>query len=167
MSNKTEQKTSLKFKINWIPRLIMFFSIFILTFLLYTFLFKENLVHTLYMSLTLGFFQMIFLQPGIDSFYIKKHFEAYQYESSIYVRQYFLFLQGKLLIDDDNVIILTSKWNAKSNIIKLKRENIESVKNIKYLGFIRKGLKLKTTHHEVIKLWISDYDNIFQALKNL
>ena len=102
MSSNAEQKSSLRFKINWIPRFIMFSSIFIMTFLLYTFLFKENLAHTLYMCLTLGFFQMLFLQPGIDSFYIKKHFGAFQYESNIYIRQYFLFFQGKLLIDDDN-----------------------------------------------------------------
>lgn len=160
MSNKAR----FKLNVNWLPRLMVFGGVFLLTYLLYTYLFDEELSHALFMSVMISLLQTLFIQPGIDHFYISKHFKKQAFISTAYIRSYCFLFYSKVMLDENYLTLLTSQWNVKNNCIQVKLDQIESFEKSKFLGVFNKGLLLKTTSGETIKVWISDIEGFIQAM---
>ncbi len=154
-----------RLRVNWLPRLIMLCSAFAFTYLVYVYVFKESLDHALFLSFVIGFSQVLFIQPGIDSYYIKRHFGEQDFVSTIYMRKYFMLFYSKLLIRESKLILLNSKWNVKNHIIKLSLDEIESVKKVKLFGLL-KSVRLKVKSGEKITFWVSNSDKILEVIED-
>ncbi|RRO19627.1 hypothetical protein [Flavobacteriaceae bacterium 14752] len=154
-----------RLKVNWLPRLIMLCSAFAFTYFIYVYVFNESFDHALFMSLVIGFSKVLFIQPGIDNYYLKKHFGEQDFVSTIYIRRYFMLFYSKLLIKDDKLILLNTKWNVKNHIIQFNLNEVESVKKVKLLGVL-KGVSLKIKSGEKTTFWVSNSDKILEVIED-
>jgi hypothetical protein len=96
------KKLKLKLKLNWRFRLLLFIATFLFSFVLLRFIFKSELGFSLFVSSVISVFQMLTLFAGIDSFYLKKHFKNYHYQSLAYTKvRPFFYCPGRLVVFED------------------------------------------------------------------
>ncbi len=161
------QNNGLKPKLNWSFRLSVFIGIFLLSFLLFKFVFNSETDFSLYMSLTLSLLQGITLTPGMDAYYVKHHFKNLKKQTSAYIHIWpFFFCHGRIVVLDKKIIFITHKYNIKPNTIELPIGDIKSIQKTKSI-ISGKSLTISTDDGQSLKFyWVNDIEGLCKSMNS-